>query len=149
MKYITRELHGLMQGGLGDAGDRAAAAAWDRASVDYRSHLERIQGQLPPGMRAFSQLTLHDGIVQAVSRPSDKELLLDVDATSNPWGPRGNFRLRFNGVRELDKEGELLGQGWLYEEVHLHPEARFEFHVMFWDADFRVAADEIEVQELP
>ena len=36
----------------------------------------------------------------------------------------------------------------LYEEVHLNPEAVFDYRVLFWHSDFRVVADEVAVEKL-
>jgi hypothetical protein len=149
MKYITRELHRLMQGGLGEDGDREAAEAWDRACCAYLTQFQQIRSHLPPGMRSFAETTLHDGIVRHVTRPTASDLILEVDASDNPWGPRGRFRLTFLGVREVEGLEQLVGQGWLYQEVHLHSTAPFEYRVMFWRSDFRIVAEELFVAECP
>jgi hypothetical protein len=147
MKYITRELYQGMQGAPEPAED--FDARWRRACDAYAAHLDGISGALPPRMAALARATLHDGRVLAVRRPAPAELILDVDATTNPWGPAGVFRLRFTGVRRAAGAGDdLVGDDWLYEEAHLHPEARFDFRVLFWRHDFRVVADDVEVTAL-
>lgn len=148
MKFITRELYQGMQG-VPDLEHEEFDARWDRACDAYWEALDRIRPSLPPGMRAFAGNTLHDGVVLAVTRLTPSELLLEVDATRNPWGPVGVFRLLFVGVREVEGIEDLVGDDWLYEEVHLHPGAGFDYRVLFWKSDFRVVADEVEVEQLP
>jgi hypothetical protein len=60
----------------------------------------------------------------------------------------GVFRLCFTGVRHVEGVTNLVGDEWLYEEVHLHAEGEFDYQVMFWRSDFRVVADDIEVEQL-
>ena len=99
-------------------------------------------------MRAFAELTLHDGIVRGVDRPAASELILEVDARRNPWGPVGVFRVRFTGVREVFGLDTLLGDVWLYEEVHLALHGCFDYRVLFWRSDFRVIAQEVVFEEI-
>lgn len=99
MKFLTRELYQGMQGPPDCQTFRTAEAMW-RAACDARDkHLESIRAKLPPGMQAFVDTTLHDGVVLEVGQYSPQELYLGIDATRNPWGPMGFFRLRFLGVK--------------------------------------------------
>jgi hypothetical protein len=146
MKFITPDLYLGMQP-PNDTDDRIAL--WQQACESKNAHENRIREQLPPGMRSFSQNTLHDGIVLKAERPHPDELILEIDGTRNPWGPIGFFRLRFTGVKEVDGIDSLVGDDWLYAEVHLHPQAGFEYRVLFWRSDFRVVADEIQIESMP
>jgi hypothetical protein len=143
MKFITRELYQGMQV-FPRQGD--FEAEWSRRCSAYQAHLEAISDQLPTGMRDFSKVTLHDGVIKSSERPDASVLELVVDASRNPWGPRGVFRVRFTGVRMVEGTQTLVGDDWLYEEVHLHPQGRFDYRVLFWKSDFRVVADEVEVK---
>jgi hypothetical protein len=148
MKFITRELYQGMQGEPDGPDADDFEAQWKRACAGYRDQLASIRPQLPPQMQAFAETTLHDGVVRAVNRPSPSELVLDIDATRNPWGPVGVFRIHFTGVRLVQGIGNLVGDDWLYEEVHLHPDGGFDYRVLFWRSDFRVVANDVEVQQL-
>lgn len=99
-------------------------------------------------MQVFADTTLHDGVVCAVDCPGPSEVVLDIDAKSNPWGPVGVFRVRFTGVRLVEAIDNLVGDDWLHEEVYLHPDGSFDYRVLFWRSDFRVVADDVEVQSL-
>ena len=117
-----------------------------QAEEAYSAHLDKIRPKLPPRMQTLAGTTLHDGVVVAASRPSGSEFVVDVNAADNPWGPRGAYRLRFTGVRQVDGFDTLVGDYWLYEEVHSHAEARFEYRVLCARSDFRVVADDVDVQ---
>jgi len=145
MKFMTRELYVSAF----DRRDEGADAQWQQAWDAYAEELRRIQPELPPGMRAFSGETLGGGIVRSVARPSPSELVLEVDATELPRGLNGLFRITFTGVRDVQGADSLLKDEWLYEEVHLHPDAAFDYRVLFWHSDFRVVADEVAVEKLP
>jgi hypothetical protein len=148
MKFITRELYQGIQDGPELPEVEDFESWWKRACDGYRDHLKDIRPKLPPRMQAFADTTLHDGKVRAVSQPRPSELVLEIDATKNPWGPVGLFRVRFIGVHRVEGIDRLIGDDWLYEEVYLHPEGGFDYRVLFWRSDFRVVADDIEVQQL-
>jgi hypothetical protein len=143
MLFFTRAMYQAMQEDDADIADR-----WRRTCDAYREHHDRVRPSLPPRMRAFAETTLHDGVVRGVTRPESSVLVLDVDATHNPWGPRGIFRLTFTGVRAVEGIEQLVGDNWVYEEVHLDPEGGFDFRVLFDATDFRVVATEVEVQDV-
>jgi hypothetical protein len=147
MRYITRELYEGIQV-QGEVAAAAAAVRWHSACDAYRAHLQSIRPLLPAGAQAIADVTLHDGVIRAVEGPSDSELTITVDATRNPWGPTGLFRLSFAGVREAEGIGTLIGDDWLYEEVHLHPSARFEYRVLLWRSELRIAADEVTMSKI-
>src|SRR5690242_19447534 len=122
MRYITRELYESIQAMLGMPQKEAKETSrrWDEACQSYQSELSTIKSSLPPSMRSFADITLHDGVVTLVAqRPGC--VVLRIDATSNPWGSTGWFRVEFKGVRQVEGLAEMIGDDWLYEEVHLHP----------------------------
>jgi len=142
MRYITRQLYQSMQGGSGSSPEEVNRR-WHEACECYQAELNSIKACLPPGMRSFAAVTLHDGVVNSAdqSRPGCVELR--IDATNNPWGPRGWYRVEFRGVREVEGLADIMGDDWLYEEVHLHSLGGFEYCVLLWRSEFRVVADEV------
>jgi len=42
----------------------------------------------------------------------------------------------------------MIGDDWLYEEVHLHPLGGFEYCVLLWHSEFRVVADDVIFEPL-
>ena len=125
-----------------------ALADWRQGCEAYRAHFDGIAPRLSPTVVEFAKNTFHDGIVEAVYRISDSEIGLDINAWHNPWGRRGRFRIKFKGVHEVEGITNLVGDDWLYEEIHLHSAGAFEYRVFFWRSDFRVVADDVELEEL-
>jgi len=94
-------------------------------------------------MQKFSEVTLHDGIVKSADLVND-ELLLRIDASNNPWGPRGLYQLRFAGVDTAEGLDAIVGDDWLYEEVYAHP-IGFDYQVLLSRSEFRVVAATVEM----
>ena len=143
MKFITRELYDAMQAGPDTPESDAADARWELQTEAYQRHLTSIRDELSDSMREFCDISFHDGIIRAVRRPSDKRLVLEIDATHNPWGPRGVFLVQFDGVMEVEGGEDIIDEWWLYEEIDLHHEAGFEYCVLLDKSQLRVVANEV------
>jgi hypothetical protein len=75
MNFFTPEL--LAQLGSADpAAVRAAEAEWERRLQSYEEYLERIEPELPPQVRAFGELLLHDARVYGLARNGSEFLLI-------------------------------------------------------------------------
>src|SRR5271167_2692454 len=75
MNYFTRDLVRR----LGSANSAAVSAAhreWEEANERYEAHLRAIEPQLPPHVRAFNDLLLHDAIVLSIAREGDKLVMV-------------------------------------------------------------------------
>lgn len=138
MKYFTRQRYRSIQ-----QDSRKAERDWKKASADYARHLGIIGEELPESSRQLCGLTLHDGVVRSVRRARHKAVVV-VDAGNNPWGPRGKFELLFTGVRTFTMRGSVVGDWWLYEEVHLST-AGFALHVLLQRSSIIVAASEFSM----
>ena len=57
----------------------------------------------------------------------------------------GYFQVVFTGVKAVSPLDDIVGAWWLYEEVHLHSDAGFDYRVLLTDGEFRVVADDIEL----
>jgi hypothetical protein len=147
MRYITRQLYQSMQGGSGLPPDELNRR-WREACESYQAELNAIKPRLPLGMRSFAEVTLHDGVVRSALQVRPSCVELRVDASNNPWGPRGWYRVEFKGVLEVEGLTDVIGDDWLYEEVHLHPSAAFEYCVLLWRSQFRAVADDVVFQPL-
>jgi hypothetical protein len=148
MKFITRDLYNAMQCRPDTPESQAAFARWEAQCAVYRVQLESIRRQLPASMQAFCDTSLHDGVIMATTRPQPATVQLDIDASNNPWGPTGYFRLVFTGVKDVSPLNDLVDEWWLYEEVHLHTDARFDYRVQLTNGEFRVVADHVELIEM-
>ena len=142
MKYFTRRRFRAIQGD-----SRTAERDWKKASTSYAQHIREVRSQLPPSTRAVSMLTFHDGIVRALDRQSRNRIRLTVDATNNPWGPRGTFNIDFIGAVTCLARGPVVGDWWLYEEFHLAP-AGFALHVLLHRSSLVISASDVTLTEL-
>jgi hypothetical protein len=147
MKFITRDLYDAMQCPPDTPESDAAEARWDSQCTAYRAQLESIRPRLPVSMQAFCDTSLHDGVIKAATQPHPETVQLEIDASNNPWGTIGYFQLRFTGVKDVSPMDDIVGNWWLYEEVHLHPDAGFDYRVLLTDGEFRVVADNVELIE--
>jgi hypothetical protein len=145
MKFFTRELYSAMQCVPDTPESDAADARWESQCAAYRAQLESIRPQLTASMQSFCGTSLHDGVFKAALQVPPGTVQLDIDASNSPWGPRGHFQLVFTGVKEVSPLDDIVGQWWLYEEVHLHPDAAFDYRVLLTDGEFRVVADEVQL----
>jgi hypothetical protein len=146
MRFFTRQLYESLQQPPYPPDD--AERGWCETVEAYQAELRVIKPRLPPAVQAFADVTLHDGVVKSAERPTPDCVQLRVDASNNPWGPRGLFCVTFGGIREVEGLPAVVGDDWLYEEVHLHPGGRFEYCVLLWRSEFRVVADEVTFEPL-
>jgi hypothetical protein len=148
MRYITRQLYQSMQDGSGLPPEEVNRR-WHEACESYLAEFNSIKPGLPPGMRSFAEVTLHDAVVKSAYQPRPGCVELQMDATNSPWGPAGWYRIEFQGVREVQGLAEITGDDWLYEEVHLHPSGAFEYCVLLSRSQFRVVADDVIFEQMP
>ena len=148
MRFYTRELvergQEIHRRWFFKKGLREWEREWKEAGEEYGREFESIAGSLPEGMRKLCETSLHDGLIKAVSRTGD-ELVLDIDGSECVWGPKGQFKLVFRGVRSAEGAEDIVGDWWLYEEVHLCEMSRFEYHVLLRESELVVAADDVEL----
>ncbi|MBN1429459.1 MAG: DUF4085 family protein [Anaerolineae bacterium] len=139
MNYFTRQRYQAIQGD-----SRKAEREWDKACDAYRDYLASILSQLPPGSRDLAENTFHDGIIKELNELEPGSLQITIDASHNPWGPRGNFQLQFIGVSSLIVDGTVVGDWWLYEELHLL-EHGFALHVLLETSEIIVEAADVTI----
>ena len=140
MKFFTRERYEAMQ-----HDSRRAEREWERAGREYTRQLELVRQRLPESARKLCDLTLHDGIVERIERPAQDTVRLIVNASNNPWGPRGRFDLQFLGVNPLTFREPAVRDCWLYEEMHLS-DSGFALHVLLHKSEMIVEASSVTVR---
>ena len=128
MLFFTRERYEFQQ--RRDVPSSERAKNWNEAVAAAQEHYAVIKPRLHADMAAFVDITLHDGVIDRVDRPTVHEVILEIDGRHCPWGPRGLFTLSFRGAKCVDGLDECVGARWLYNEVHLHPEANFDYQVL-------------------
>ena len=148
MLFITRELYEFTQSP--ELPYEELKQKWDPAVAARLEHHAKIKQVMKNNMKDFMDITLHDGEITYVHRPASDTVALEVDGRHCPWGPRGLFTVTFRGVKVAEGLDECTGATWLYEEVHLHPEANFDYQVLLdkWNVirELRIVADEVEFE---
>ena len=61
---------------------------------------------------------------------------------------RSNVKLVFQDVELVEGIENIVGDWWLYEEVHLAHSAGFDYRVLLAESEFRVVAKEVEFTHL-
>jgi hypothetical protein len=148
MKFITRDRYNALQCDPESPEFAVAETDWESQMESYRQHLATIRAQLPPSMQSFRETSLHDGVIKSITQPEPTTIEIEIDAGNNPWGPIGFFRLVFHGVRASRIPPNYENEWWLYDEIHLHAEAEFEYRVLLTEGELHIAADEIELVEI-
>lgn len=119
---------------------------WKMAVRKYQKHLKAIEKSLPKSMQEFCHISLHDGRIKSVRCQSDK-IILKIDGKDCCWGPQGQFTLTFRGVKQSTGLDSIYKDVWLYEEVCLSRNGKFEFSVLTWTSEFTIVADDVEFQK--
>jgi hypothetical protein len=128
MKYFTQELlNRLNSKDLGEAEN--ASDAWESVAAEYRSHLAKIEAQLPkPLSKLFNEHYLHDARVAFAGQlgPDSFSVILTLDAP-----PHVSLLLSYRRIDKvtmcshgaLDPD-RLVPYQWLYDEVQVIDEGR-------------------------
>ncbi len=145
---------------------------WNALIDEYADHLAAIKPALPKSMQEFASVSLHDGKVTFAQLKQGRVAALELEGTGL-WGPRvaeyaeviesaraslkgsharavalprigvSRVTLTFAGVETVANLGEILGDSWLYHEVHLSDSDRFDYRVLLRESEFRVVAREV------
>lgn len=75
MKFFTRDLYRRCRS-TDEAVLNAACEDWEQANEAYERHLAAIEPELPPHMREFTELLLHDAKVQSIARQGNRLILV-------------------------------------------------------------------------
>jgi hypothetical protein len=146
MIFFTRELFQGYQPGSGR--ERRAMREWDRNNEIYLAYRHIIAPLLP---RAVVRLTgdgLHDSVITHVAqRDGIFAMTLDTSGSFSRFRPRP-VRLTFKGVKRKFAIRGLVGQWWLYDEVHLSSRAKFNLQVMLTDSELDFDVDDVKIERL-
>ena len=75
MRFLTRDLYERGQSADDDIVD-AAEDEWAIANQRYEEHLRAIEAGLPPNVRAFNDLLLHDAQVELIARQGSRLVII-------------------------------------------------------------------------
>ena len=143
MKFITRELYEIMQP-ANRVPEEFSQRAWLKATRAKKEYEETLLPRLPQGLLKLREDSMHDGIVADIKVGGDT-ITVEIDGANFAWNTPSIYRLVFRGVREARGVEEVVDDAWLYEEIDVHPEARFELRVLFEKSELSIAADDLEL----
>ena len=88
-------------------------------------------------------------MVESVTQRSGK-LVLILNARPCATGSYRGYRVRltFDGVRRRLRTRSLVGQWWLYREVHLCRRSKFCLHLLFTKSELELEANELSIEKL-
>ena len=147
MIFFTRQLYQDIQPKSGR--ERRAEREWRRRLELCKRYEALIRPMLPSSVVQFSRKSLHDAVVESISQSSGR-IVLVLDARPCASGSYRGHRvcLAFGGVRQSIRTRGLVGQWWLYQEVHLCSRAKFSLHLLFTKSELEIEADELSIQIL-
>ena len=145
MIFFTRRLY---EGGQINSGwERRAQNEWKRKTEIYERYAAVISPLLPATVTRFDQSGPHDAVVTSVNQQPGV-LTITLDATNALGQFRGRqIQLTFSGMKKRVKARGLVGQWWLYQEVHLSSRARFAMHAFFDRQEIEIEADNLEIKK--
>lgn len=132
--------------------------AWDKLWKEYESHLKSLRRSLSKNAWLLANLSFHDATVKALEIPSKREVVITL---YGGWVPefrehygmipkaylKGNtHKLSFTGVKKAWVPYTIVGDVWLYEEMHLSDIAAFDYQVMLWKDEIRIQAKDVRIE---
>ena len=132
MKYFTREESQQLS-------DWKGSSRWDSLWARYGQELARTRDQFTPGWRELADAGFHDAEVLAVERPSPSEVILRLAVPGE-----GVCTLQFLGVRDARIPESLVGDIWLYAEVHLTDDCG-DLQVLLRESEMQIIAPDVGV----
>jgi hypothetical protein len=127
--------------------ERRALNEYKKSNEVYHRYAAVIAPLLPAEVARFDQSGPHDAVVTSINQEPGV-LTIALDATNALGQFRGRqIRLTFSGVKKKVKASGLVGQWWLFQEVHLSSRARFSMHVFFDRQEIEIEADSLEIKK--
>ena len=146
MIFFTRQLYRGYQPGSGI--ERRSEREWRRHNEIYMAYRHIIAPLLPRSIVRLSGDGLHDSVLTRV-RQRGRTLVITLDTSHSFSRFRPHvIRLTFIRVRRKVPTRGLVGQWWLYDEVHLSPRANFNLQVLLTDGELEIEADEMQIERL-
>ena len=125
----------------------------DRLFKEYASHVKAIRDSLPEGARALSGISFHDATVKEVKHVSRREVEIVIETggydilSERNVLEYGGYRLSFSGVKQVWVPHTVVGDTWLYEEMHLSDIAAFDYQVLLYKDEIRIQAEDVRLTQ--
>jgi hypothetical protein len=88
----------------------------------------------------LAEADYHDAEILAVDRPTAGQVTLRL---AGGWA--GSCSLRFLGVREARISDSVIGDRWLYGEVHLTADGYGDLQVLLCKSELQIVAPDVGV----
>lgn len=145
MKYFTRELYQEQQGDPDLPKVREAEKKWETALKEYKECINHMKSSLSTNLQAFSDLDLHDGLIETVSM-NDDNLVIAVDCRETAVKSE-TLELTFRGIESVKGIENIVDDCWLYEEIFLLDSGKFKLNVLLEKSEIEIIAEEVEVKQ--
>jgi Protein of unknown function (DUF4085) len=119
--------------------------AIDRLFAEYASHLKSVRDSLPEGARALAGVSFHDATIKAVKHLSKKEVEIVVEGGGYGNLDYGEYTLSFTGVKKAWVPYTVVGDTWLYEEMHLSADNAIDYQVLLVKDEIRIQAADVRL----
>jgi hypothetical protein len=145
MIFFTRRLY---QGGQPNSGwERRAEREWERLVDIYAAYAAIVRPLLPASIARVARGGPHDAKIMSIEQ-KDGTLSFVLDCRHALGRFRGGYwNFTFTDVKNRIKTRGLVGDDWLYQEVHLSSRARFALHVLFEKNEIEIEADELLIKK--
>jgi hypothetical protein len=117
----------------------------DKLFAEYALHLKRVRDSLPEGARALADVTFHDATIKEVKHLSKKELQIVIEGGGYGTLAYGEYTLSFSGLRKAWVPYTIVGDTWLYEEMHLSVDSGFDYQVLLVKDEIRIQATDVRL----
>ena len=129
---------------------RGTKVEWDKLFEAYRKHLHTIRAKLPDDAWGLARLSFHDARVRAAAAPDKRRVVIKIDGIVYDLLEKTRSKpqlitLSFSGVKKAWVPDTIVGDFWLYEEMHLSEIAAFDYQVLLHKDEIRVQADRVEL----
>jgi len=119
------------------------ANEWENVCSMCKAEYDDIKYKLPSSMQLLRSYAFHDNEVLSVKKDSNDVLIIELEY----------YSLIFKNVSQLEAIDDIVGDIWLYEEVHLSDIGRFEFQLLLYASkgfltlhEFSVIADDVFIE---
>ena len=123
-----------------------------KSSKDYIENYNRIKKQLPENiLKMEKDFHFHDSKVISVNKSKEDEVKIQLN--SGGFMAQGLYTITFTGVKSFELLNDIIGDIWLYNEIHLCENGKFYFQVLLWPTnefihchEFGIVADDVLVE---
>lgn len=116
---------------------------WENACRKYKAEYESIKYKLPLSVQKIGNYAFHDDEILSVIKDTNNMIKIELQ----------RYSLRFENVRQFETTDDIVGDIWLYDEMHLSDIGSFDFQVLLRSPqgflklhEFRIISDDISIE---